>query len=97
MSAFVLGYYMARASVASEDVPLARCISLEAGMQVSQQLLQLKFVICEANYIWKRECLTNPSPINPCLMPYQRVADQEGLLKTCFRSFDMCYCHPPLS
>ena len=33
--AYYLGYRMARATVASNDVPLARCISLESGMQSS--------------------------------------------------------------
>lgn len=35
--AFVIGYFMTRASSAADDaVPAARCISLETGMQVSQ-------------------------------------------------------------
>ena len=33
--AYYLGYRMARATVARDNVPLARCISLESGMQSS--------------------------------------------------------------
>ena len=41
-TAFTAGYYLARCTVASKSLPLARCISLEAGMQVSlQELAQL--------------------------------------------------------
>ena len=35
IAAYYLGYRLARATVAAEDVPLARCISLESGMQSS--------------------------------------------------------------
>ena len=34
-TAFTAGYYLARCTVASKSLPLARCISLETGMQVS--------------------------------------------------------------
>lgn len=35
VAAYYLGYRLARATVAAENVPLARCISLESGMQSS--------------------------------------------------------------
>ena len=35
IAAYYLGYRLARATVAAENVPLARCISLESGMQSS--------------------------------------------------------------
>lgn len=35
IAAYYLGYRLARATVAGDDVPLARCISLESGMQSS--------------------------------------------------------------
>lgn len=34
IAAYWLGYRLARATVAQDNVPLARCISLETGMQV---------------------------------------------------------------
>ena len=35
VAAYYLGYRLAQATVAAENVPLARCISLESGMQSS--------------------------------------------------------------
>ena len=41
IAAYYLGYRLARATVAVENVPLARCISLESGMQSSLLALLL--------------------------------------------------------
>lgn len=82
IAAYYLGYRLARATVAREDVPLARCISLESGMQSSLLglLLASRFfhdplvsLPCGISTIFmtlvSRPCRPNPDP-DPCQLIY---------------------------
>lgn len=46
IAAYYFGYRLARSTIAKESIPLARCISLETGMQVREQLDSDGKILC---------------------------------------------------